>query len=41
MLVEFGLVEQRLSAVLEVLNDGVSVTEVAERTVGRDRPPLR
>lgn len=31
MLVELGLVEQRLSAVLEVLNDGVSVTEVAER----------
>ncbi len=31
MLVEMGLVEQRLSAVLEVLNDGVSVTEVAER----------
>lgn len=31
MLVELGLVEQRLSAVLEVLDDGVSVTEVAER----------
>ena len=31
MLVELGLVEQRLSAVLEVVNDGVSVTEVAER----------
>jgi transposase InsO family protein len=31
LLVELGLVEQRLSAVLEVLNDGVSVTEVAER----------
>ena len=31
MLVELGLVEQRLSAVLEVLNDGVSVTEVTER----------
>ena len=31
MLVELGVVEQRLSAVLEVLNDGVSVTEVAER----------
>jgi transposase InsO family protein len=31
VLVELGLVEQRLSAVLEVVNDGVSVTEVAER----------
>jgi transposase-like protein len=31
VLVELGVVEQRLSAVLEVLNDGVSVTEVAER----------
>ena len=31
MLVELGVVEQRLSAVLEVLNEGVSVTEVAER----------
>jgi len=28
VLVELGLVEQRLSAVLEVLNDGVSVTEL-------------
>jgi transposase len=28
---ELGLVEQRLSAVLEVLNDGVSVSEVAAR----------
>jgi transposase len=31
VLVELGVVEQRLSAVLEVLNDGVSVTEVAAR----------
>lgn len=31
MLVELGLVEQRLSAVLEVVNDGVAVVEVAER----------
>ena len=31
MLVELGLVEQRLSAVLEPINDGVPVTEVAER----------
>lgn len=31
MLVELGLVEQRYQAVLEVLNDGVSVTEVAAR----------
>jgi transposase InsO family protein len=31
VLVELGLVEQRLSAVLEVLNDGVAVTEVAAR----------
>ena len=31
VLVALGLVEQRLSAVLAVLNDGVSVTEVAER----------
>ncbi|CAN5901029.1 hypothetical protein BH23ACT2_BH23ACT2_06370 [soil metagenome] len=32
MLVGLGLVEQRLSAVLGVLNDGVLVTEVAERS---------
>jgi transposase InsO family protein len=31
VLVEFGVVEQRYQAVLEVLNDGVSVTEVAAR----------
>lgn len=31
MLVELGLVEQRYKAVLEVLNDGVTVTEVARR----------
>ena len=31
MLVELGLVEQRYQAVLEVLNDGASVTEVARR----------
>jgi transposase InsO family protein len=31
VLVELGLVEQRLSAVLEVLNEGVAVTEVAQR----------
>ena len=31
MLVELGLVEQRLAAVLEVLNEGVAVTEVALR----------
>ena len=31
MLVELGLVEQRLSAVHEVLNDGASVTDVAAR----------
>ena len=31
MLVELGLVEQRYQAVLAVLNDGVSVTEVARR----------
>ena len=31
MLVELGLVEQRYQAVLEVLNEGVSVTEVAAR----------
>ena len=31
MLVELGLVEQRYRAVLEVLNDGASVTEVARR----------
>ncbi len=36
MLVELGLVEQRLRAVLEVLNDGASVTDVARRHgVGR------
>ncbi len=31
MLVELGLVEQRHAAVLEVLNEGVAVTEVARR----------
>jgi transposase-like protein len=31
VLVELGLVEQRYQAVLEVLNDGASVTEVAAR----------
>jgi transposase-like protein len=31
MLVELGLVEQRYQAVLEVLNDGASVTDVAHR----------
>ena len=31
MLVELGVVEQRYRAVLEVLNDGASVTEVARR----------
>lgn len=31
MLVELGLVEQRYQAVLEVLNDGASVTDVARR----------
>ena len=31
MLVELGLVEQRHAAVLEVLSEGVTVTEVARR----------
>ena len=31
MLVELGLVEQRYQAVLAVLNEGASVTEVAQR----------
>ena len=31
MLVELGVVEQRYAAVLEVLNDGASVTDVARR----------
>ncbi len=31
MLVELGLVEQRYQAVLEVLNDGAKVTDVARR----------
>ena len=31
MLVELGLVEQRYQAVLEVLNDGAVVTDVARR----------
>jgi transposase InsO family protein len=36
VLVELGLVEQRLAAVLEVLNDGATVTDVARRYgVGR------
>jgi hypothetical protein len=43
MLVELGLVEQRYQAVLEVLNDGASVTDVARRFLCEDRlsrPPL-
>jgi DNA invertase Pin-like site-specific DNA recombinase len=36
VLVELGLVEQRYKAVLEVLNDGATVTDVARRYgVGR------
>ena len=31
MLVELGLVEQRYQAVLEVLSDGATVTDVARR----------
>ena len=31
MLVELGLVEQRYQAVLEVINDGATVTDVARR----------
>ena len=31
MLVELGLVEQRYAAVLEVINDGATVTDVARR----------
>lgn len=31
MLVELGLVEQRYQAVLELLNDGATVTDVARR----------
>jgi transposase-like protein len=31
MLVELGLVEQRYQAVLEVLNDGATVVDVARR----------
>ncbi len=31
MLVELGLVEQRYQAVLEVLNDGAAVVDVARR----------
>ena len=31
MIVELGLVEQRYAAVLEVLNDGANVTDVAVR----------
>ena len=31
MLAELGLVEQRLRAVLEVLNDNATVTDVARR----------
>ena len=34
MLVELGLVEQRYQAVLEVLNDGALVTDVAGVTGG-------
>ncbi len=32
MLVELNLVEQRYRAVLEVLNDGASVTDMARRS---------
>lgn len=39
MLVELGLVEQRYQAVLEVLNDGASVTDVAHR-YGVARPTV-
>ena len=46
MLVELNVVEQRYQAVLEVINDGATVTDVARRTklqvgafdVGRPRP---
>jgi transposase-like protein len=31
MLVELGLVEQRYQAVLEIINDGATVTDVARR----------
>lgn len=31
VLVELGVVEQRLQAVLEVINDGATVTDVARR----------
>jgi transposase-like protein len=31
VLVELGLVEQRYAAVLEVINDGATVTDVARR----------
>ena len=34
MLVELGLVEQRYQAVLEVVNQGVTVTEVARPVRG-------
>jgi len=34
MLVELGLVEQRLAAVKDVLDDGVTVTDVARRYRG-------
>ncbi len=35
MLVELGLVEQRYQAVLEVLNDGATVSDVARNGVSR------
>ena len=39
MLVELGLVEQRLAAVKEVLDDGATVTDVARR-YGVARQPV-
>ena len=36
VLVELNLVEQRYQAVLEVLNDGASVTDVARRPLKAD-----
>ena len=38
MLVELGLVEQRYQAVLEVLDDGATVTDVARRFGVSRRP---
>jgi hypothetical protein len=37
MLVELDLVEQRYKAVLEVLNDGAAVTDVAHSAGSTDR----